>query len=258
MKDNSASAARPVKAAAIRDEGPTARKENHRSRVGRERRARMRTRILNSVMVVCANPGYSGAAVIDDVIRHAEGSRGTFYKYFDSLEEAVTHLAQHLADEMGSTIYAREVYDGLSDPVLRTATGFQMFLIRAMTDPEWASFVTHIGLLNGEDSVVAAKVKGDIRLGVETGDYQVISCELAADLLMGAKHEAIRRIIAGERDLAYVRGMTEMVLRSFQVAPDRARLATSEAHQRLVKDGAGKVDWWDIASHEDAPKSTPA
>ena len=99
--------------------------EDHRIRVGRERRERMRHRLLQSVLQVRSGKGGRNLAVIDDVIKDASVSRGTFYKYFDSLDQAESELALQMADEMTTGIMS--VYDVLDDPVLRTATGFQLF-----------------------------------------------------------------------------------------------------------------------------------
>ncbi|WP_457313281.1 TetR/AcrR family transcriptional regulator [Sphingomonas sp. UYAg733] len=217
-------------------------REDHRVRVARGRRERMRAHLLQSVLSVCAGRKLTGATVIEDVVTHANVSRGTFYKYFESMDEAVTQLAFELAETMTADI--GNVYDVLDDPVMRTATGFQTFLLRAWIDPDWGAFLTHLGLLDGENGLISSKVKGDIRLGVETGDYSVVSVDLAADLLMGAKHEAIRRIVSGERNTSYVRGVTAMVLRSFSVSPTKAEVTVEKAYRRLLVEAPGKVGWW--------------
>lgn len=217
-------------------------REDHRVRVARERRERMRALLLESVLAVCSGRKLTGATVIEDVVRHAGVSRGSFYKYFDTLDDAVTQLAFQLAEDMTVDIY--NVYDVLDDPVMRTATGFQTFLTRAWMDPDWGGFITHLGLMDGENGLVSSKVKGDIRMGVETGDYSVASIDLAADLLMGAKHEAIRRIVSGERDTAYIRGMAAMVLRAFGVSPSKAEKTADRAFQRLLTEAPDKVSWW--------------
>lgn len=200
----------------------------------------MRAHLLQSVLVVCSGQGAAGAAVIDDVARHAAVSRGTFYNHFASIEEAVSALGLQLADEMTQGILS--VYDVLEDAVLRTATGFQMFLVRAAIEPEWGNFIAHIGLLDG-DRLFASKIRADIRLGVATGDYAVPSAEIATDLLMGAKIEAIRRVIDGA-PLAYVQQMTSMVLRSFGVTPSRADQRVIAAYDRLEREAPGKIPWW--------------
>ena len=214
--------------------------EDHRIRVGRERRERMRGHLLHSVLQVCTAGTGRGAATIDDVVRHAEVSRGTFYKYFLSMEQATSELGLQLADEM--TVGIVTVYDVLEDPVLRTATGFQMFLIRAMLEPDWGAFIANIRLLSG-DNIFTRKIREDILLGIETGDYAVPSVEVASDLLMGAKIEAIRRLIEG-RNIEYARAMTTMVLGSFGVAPAKASKSVSKAYDRLLLEAPGKISWW--------------
>jgi AcrR family transcriptional regulator len=215
--------------------------ENHRIRVGREKRERMRAHLLQSVLQVCSAETSRDPAVIDDVIREANVSRGTFYKYFVSLDQAVSELGLQLAIEMTEGILA--VYDPVEDPVLRTATGFQLFLLRSLIEPRWGAFVAHIGLLSGNNLLVS-KIKADISLGVKTGDYAVVSVDVATDLLMGAKIEAIRRIVAGEQHLAYIQTMAGMVLRSFGVSASKADKSVMRAFERLRKEAPDTVAWW--------------
>ena len=199
----------------------------------------MRAQLLQSVLAVCSGRT-ANVAVIDDVIKHAAVSRGTFYNHFTSFEQAVSELGLQLADEMTQGILS--VYDVLDDPVLRTATGFQMFVVRAAIDPEWGDFIARIGLLRA-DQLFASKIRADVQLGVETGDYVVPSTDIATDLLMGAKIEAIRRVIEGA-SLDYVRQMASMVLRSFGVTPSRADKSVVAAYARLEREAPGKIAWW--------------
>lgn len=220
-------------------------KEDHRVRVARQRRERMRAKLFQSIMAVCSGRPANSPAVIDDVIQHARVSRGTFYKYFESLEEAISELALNLADEM--TVASFSVYDVLTDPVARTSTGFQMFLVRALQDHNWAGFFIHIGLLSGDNHVITAKIKRDLLVGIETGDYVVPSVDIATDILMGAKIEAMRRILGGEGDEAYVRQMASMVLCSFGVSRARAEKYVDAAFNRLILEAPGKLEWWNPA-----------
>lgn len=228
----------PVKSAPVPK--PAAPTEDHRSRVGRQRREKMRAHLLASIIAVCSDER-SGPALIDDVIKHANVSRGTFYKYFPSMDQAIAELALQLAEEMTEGLLC--VYDVLDDPVMRTATGFQTFLLRAVMEPHWGGFLAHIGLLSG-DNLLTAKIRSDIRLGMETGDYDVSSVELASDLLMGAKIEAIRRLITGGGTSEYVHGMATMVLRSFGVSPVKAEKCVRRAYDRLLVEAPGKIAWW--------------
>lgn len=201
----------------------------------------MRAHLLQSVFYVCSGESARNPAVIDDVARHAEVSRGTFYKYFDSLDEAISVLGLQMADEMTAGIAS--VYDVLDDPVMRTATGFQMFLIRSVIEPPWATFIAHIGLLSG-DGLFASKIKEDIELGVTTGDYAVASVTVAADTLMGAKIEAIRRITAGGGNAKYIRQMASTVLRAFGVSTFKADKIVQKAFDRLAIEAPSRISWW--------------
>ena len=78
---------------------------------------------------------------------------------------------------------------------------------------------------------------------METGDYVVPSADIATDLLMGAKIEAIRRVLQGA-SLDYVQRMTSMVLRSFGVTPSKADKSVIVAYQRLEREAPGKIAWW--------------
>ena len=216
--------------------------EDHRVRVAREKRERMRAKLFQSVKVVCSGGSIKSPAVIDDVVRHAGVARGTFYKYFTSLEGAVEELALVLANEM--TVGIAAVYEPIEDPVMRTATGFQTFLLRAMIDHDWGRFFAYIGLLGGDDSLITSRIQTDIRLGVAAGAYRVPSVDVATDLLMGAKIEAILRIISGEVGTDYVQDIAGMVLAGFGVGRDEAMTKVQAAYDRIVAMGPTQLDWW--------------
>jgi AcrR family transcriptional regulator len=216
-------------------------KEDHRVRVAREKRGRMRNHLLQSILVVCSGNTLSGPAVIDDVVRHAEVARGTFYKYFDSLDQAIAELGARLADEMTIGIYP--VYNVLDSPVMRTATGFQLFLARAVIDPAWGAFVSHIDLLTNE-SILFDRMSSDIRLGITTGEYKVAMLEASGDLVLGLQTEAIRRIIRGEQKGAYIQAMTGMLLRGLGVPPAKADKIVAQSYKRLCEEAPRSIPWW--------------
>ena len=218
------------------------RQENYRVRVARERRERMRAHLLNSVMIVCSGQSSNGPAVIDDVIRHAEVSRGTFYKYFDSLDQAMGELAREMADDMagGGIVH---VYDSVEDPLARTATGFLLYLTRALIEPEWGGFVCRVGLLNAS-GVLAGRIVADIESGIASGDYVIPSLQVALDMLIGTKTEAIQRIISGEVGPEYLCAMTSMALRALGVTPMKADHVVANAFQWICTQAPAHLYWW--------------
>ena len=216
-------------------------REDHRVRVAREKRERMRAHLLDSVLVVYPGKPGQGLAVIDDVIRVAKVSRGTFYKYYPSLEEAVGELGAKLADEMVAAIGA--LYDTLEDPVQRSATAFQLYLSRAIIEPKWGVFVAHLNHLNPDDQLMN-HVTADFTNGAKAGVYDIHSIDVAVRLLIGAMIEGIKGIIEGSGSRAYIEAMAGMVLRSLGVAPKVADKAVAAAARRLHREAPGKLPWW--------------
>jgi len=216
-------------------------KEDHRVRVARAKREKMRAHLLNAVKEIYHGERGGKPVVIDDVIRHAEVSRGTFYQYFNSLEEAVSEYGAILTVEMTEAIFG--IYDAVTDPVERVATGFQTFLLRSLMDPHWGAFLTHIGVLAG-DNLMITNIRADVERGVAAGAFDVPSIEGAVDMLVGTKIEAVRRIVRGEGSVAYIQDMTALLLRGFGVSSTKAREKIDEAYRNLSTRGPAVLSWW--------------
>src|SRR3546814_6305988 len=116
--------------------------EDFRIRVAADRRERMRARLLDAVLDLY-QPGRGGAhLVIDDVIQTAGVSRGTFYKYFESLEEAVDELGERMA--AGTIADFRRLFDNEPNAAARAVGGAAMAMVRAWHDPRWGGFTCRI------------------------------------------------------------------------------------------------------------------
>lgn len=209
-------------------------REDHRVRVARAKRQKMRAHLLTTIKEIYHGERDGKPIVIDDVIRHANVSRGTFYQYFNSLEEAVAECASILTIEMTEAIF--DMYDAVTDPVERVATGFQTFLTRSLIDRNWGAFLTHIGILAG-DNLMIRHIRRDIELGVDAGEFDVPSIDVGVDLLVGAKIEAMRRIVAGEGNVAYISDMAALVLRAFGVSGTKARKKSKSPASTLPSAG---------------------
>jgi AcrR family transcriptional regulator len=215
--------------------------EDHRVRVARMKRERTRAQLLEAVMSAYAERSGAGPAVIDDVIRVANVSRGTFYKYFPSLENAVSELGAQLADEMVAAIAS--LYDAVQDPVERHATGFQLYLSRAMIEPKWGEFLAHLNHLKSDNRLVV-QIISDLKRGVKAGTYELRSVDVGVRLIVGATIEGIKGIVEGVGSRAYIEDLTGMVLRGIGVSPRAADSAVRLTSRRLHKEGPDKLPWW--------------
>ena len=205
--------------------------EDHRIRVARQRRERTRLRLLDAVLSVYPGQGEGGPAVIDDVLLAAQVSRNTFYKYFPSLEQAVTDLANRLADDWAQS-YA-PVLQGFRDPLDRVANAMQMIFAKAADQPRWGAFIAHRSHLGGGDNPALHGMMANLAAGLDAGTFRFASMDAALDLTEGAMIEAIRRLIRQNHPADYIEHFTAMILQGLGVAPKIAARASANASAHL-------------------------
>ena len=215
--------------------------ENHRVRVGRERSARTRRQLLDAVLYKCSSETSRAPTMIDDIVKYAGVSRGTFYTHFDTVEQAVAEAGSMLADEMVDD--AKLVFEGLESAVARTATGILLFLTRALFDDKWGGFIARVGLLR-EENPLSQDIRGDIARGVEAGQYSVRNPLAASDMIFGTVVEAILRINQGHRSTRYICDITKMVLDALGVDIAEANQVVEESFERLVELAPMRLGWW--------------
>jgi AcrR family transcriptional regulator len=186
-------------------------RRDHRVIVAENKRTKMRARLLEATTHVFAERTQR-QPVIEDVVRLASVSRGTFYKYFTSLDEALVETGKHLSDQF--TVEILPVYDVLTEPWQRFAVGFRLFLTRAMLDHAWAAFVTRMDVWP-RDSLVARYMSADLALGKDRKQFMFDDLNAATALLMGATAGMIEALRRGVQDpTSYIDAAVRMALRS--------------------------------------------
>lgn len=102
----------------------------------------MRRRLFASALELVAERGPANFS-IDDVIRAADVSRGTFYKYFDSPDALLSELALEVTNEI--ILMAEPVVLGIKDPAERVATGMRLVIRLASSNRQVAAFIVRLG-----------------------------------------------------------------------------------------------------------------
>ncbi len=184
---------------------------DHRPRVGRQRRARTRTRILATALPVFAQKG-PDAPVIDDFIKAAGVARGTFYNHFKTTDELLVATSMRLEDELILSIEAE--MGSLTDPVQRLATGVRLWLQRARADPVFCAFIVR-NRFRGR--LVEKRLTGDIRAAKRDGRFSIPSVAVGRDLVVGVIREAMSRMTDARVPRAYVDDLTRLILRGLGV-----------------------------------------
>lgn len=224
--------------------------ENGRLRVAAERRDRMRARLLETVLELYQPGRDSTALVIDDVIRAAGVSRGTFYKYFDSIEQAVDELGESLANGMIADF--RALFATENDPVVLAVGGSAMTMLRAWHDPRWAGFTCRVDYVDffARASALDALVRDALCAARDNGQMRFHSLDVAVDLIVGMTIEARRRLISASEDQAtYIDEMLACTFAGLGMEPSVFAQARNSAFARILE-GAGTLRWWsaDVAA----------
>ena len=202
----------------------------------------MRARLLDATMDVCGQVGPGQQAVIDDVIRTADVSRGTFYKYFASLDEARRALGQHLTNELVESVGA--MFVDVADPVQRTAAGWILIMARAVGHPSWGAFVVRTEYFN-EDSELLAAVRRNTTAGQQAGSFRIEHLEAAIDFQMGVALEAMRHLLRDPADAAdYILAATIMGLRGLGLPHRQAARSARVAMDDVCTRAPRFLSWW--------------
>jgi AcrR family transcriptional regulator len=196
-------------------------KLDHRTRVGRERSARTETRILETALGVFADMG-PDAPKIDDFVRVAGVSRGTFYNHFESVEELLAATSVRTTREFIETV--ETALEGVEGPALRVGVGLRLFFAVAQTDPVWCRFIARVWKVGGAEMPAR-----DLEKGLRLGIFRAPSAVAARDLLFGAVRQALLRIGTERTPPAYGAQMTELCLQA--LGTDERRIATVMNHE---------------------------
>jgi len=216
-----------------------------RVRVARERREQMRARLLAATFTVYHSASHSAPAVIDDVIRSAGVSRGTFYKYFVSLEEAVAELGSQMALDLLQRI--KDVYRDVDDPVERVVGGALMPLARAAIQPRWGAFTSRVDFTQqslSRDGLLLGFTMDSLLQARDESTLSFESVTAAVDLILGVVVEGMRRSVNGQpANKGYIRALLVMILRGLGAEGGVAARTVASAWNRF-ESRAKAFDWW--------------
>ncbi|MBB3982322.1 AcrR family transcriptional regulator [Sphingobium fontiphilum] len=208
------------------------------------RRARMRERLLDAVLDLYQPGQGSGSLVIDDVIRAANVSRGSFYKYFDSLDAAVNELGERMLAELMAEF--RGLFDDVPDPLVRAVGGASMAMVRAWHDPRWGGFTCRVDYVDyfARASMFDLVVRDALMAARDQGQMRFRSIDVAVDLIVGMTIEGRRRLVLRSVEpRAYIDEMIERTFIGLQADPSAIAQA-SDYFWRAIFKAAPMLPWW--------------
>ncbi|MEX0643919.1 MAG: helix-turn-helix domain-containing protein [Parvularculaceae bacterium] len=187
-----------------------------RAEIGRERRERTRSQIVEAAALLLAERPL-GAVTVDGVVEAAGVAKGTFYYHFQGLDELAAAVGAKLAESFDEllTPTMRE----MRDPIERLSFAFAKFLDKAIADPPWARLVVQSSQTLAEfGSGLRAHLRADVAQAIAERRVSIEDVDLAADIVIGIWLQITRGTLE-RRPVANLAGQAiPAVLRALGVA----------------------------------------
>lgn len=192
-------------------------------------------------MTACAQREF-GAVVVEDVLRVGNISRGTFYTYFDSLQDAINIVADQWINE--SVEIFDEMYPDLEDSKLKCAIGLQLIFLRSAIQPSWGATIAQAFEYLSKSHLVRA-MRADIVRAMRNGTYRRADVQAALDLNLAVMAQGVRTLCERRtRVTPYIRSVSQGVLTAMGVPAATAQETVAWATIDLKTRGPRHLDWW--------------
>ena len=206
---------------------------DHRKTVAARRRAEMESRLFLVALGLLTEKLPSEISV-NDVIRQADVSRGTFYSYFDSLDQVFLALLTKLAEDMAPA--ADRLILGIPDGATRVATVIRFLLHFGRRVPLCGKLMMQSGWpIVQSASTFLGNLQRDVELATEQGTFDKMHRSVAANLIVGPARGGIQLMMLGPSIPDFPEQLTLRILLSLGV--DRAAAEHAVALPLL------EVDW---------------
>ena len=157
---------------------------DHRVKVAALRREEMQLHLLFSGLTLASSNSIYELEV-EDVIRQAEVSRGSFYNYFPSLPALYEGLAKQLIQEFDDFINA-SIPQNL-DTTTRLASTMRILMRLVVDFPMLGRFLTQIQWPNqNSDAEIFQNIIHDIQLGIKEGCFNNMPASIGANIAIGS------------------------------------------------------------------------
>lgn len=190
-----------------------------RAQIGQEKRARTRATLLEVTFSLLGREG-GLMTRIEEICEAAQVSRGTFYNYFNSMDELYDALSFELNHEFN--VKVTEILMRMPTAAERAGSAIRYYLDRALRDPKWAWAMVHIsasGPIFGADTYRHAQATAED--GIAAGEFELTGPNSGRDLQLGATLAAMKTQLTNSPSETYAASVARHVLRGMGVPKDR-------------------------------------
>jgi AcrR family transcriptional regulator len=203
-----------------------------RARIALERRERTRRRLLDAAGELIAMRG-PRAATIDEIVRHAGISRGSFYNYFRTPAEVVRELGAERAERLDREV--AELLADVDDPALQLAIMGQTVLIDTMADPTGAWVNLQMDRNDQPSQPTYVRRLGEIfARGLSLDRFAPVDAAAARSLAIGAMRVAMRDMGLGLAPADHGTKVQALIMAALGVPHAEALALCEEARRRVL------------------------
>ncbi|WP_430459849.1 TetR/AcrR family transcriptional regulator [Thalassolituus sp. LLYu03] len=194
---------------------------------GHKKKARTRQQLLDAALKIYAHKG-AGELALNELAQEAGVSNGTVYNYFRTKEDVLEAVSLAQAEALSHEVAL--ISTGVADGAERVAIGIRAFVLRAASNPEWASALINIvRYAEGMRSALGDYVRSDIRAGLKQGQFDYTDEEMAVSLLVSGVISVMIAIVEGRYQAGNDRVIAAMLLQALGMKREQALLVAEKA-----------------------------
>jgi AcrR family transcriptional regulator len=194
-----------------------------RAEIGRERRAKSRSQIIEAAGLLFTNRPIASITV-EDVTSQAQVAKGTFYSHFRTIDDLRAAVAADLAAAFEDFVESSGL--AVADPVARIAAGWAAFIGEARRDPAWGALIARGACaFPSVASAARERLKTNLRLAQSEGRLASFSTEVGFDLVFGVVLQAMRSASEGRLSTPDAADIVHGILRALGVRAEEAERA---------------------------------
>ena len=175
--------------------------QDHRIRVAASRREEMQNSLMFSLLALASEVSIHEIDV-DDIIKHAEVSRGSFYKYFPSVQALIPALANQLAHELTAEIDA--ITHQIPSTANRLVVNAKLTMRSLAKHKILGNFLIQLPWpTQNTEFNVFTNISSDIELGIKEGLFAKMPASIGCNLLVGSLIGGISVMLSKSPSMSY-------------------------------------------------------
>jgi AcrR family transcriptional regulator len=133
---------------------------------------------------------------IEEITDRGRVSKGTFYNYFDTKQDAFTAVAQGLKTQLAADLVTTT--DPIKDPALKVAITLKFYFYQSLDNQNWRDFTQFTGLTESYlEQAIEERIE-DLQWGIKAGRFKGDNVNFTESLIRGISRHVISAIDQGQ------------------------------------------------------------